>query len=247
MEVSRVAVRLPPFWAERPAVWFAQAVAQFSLAGVNSEITKFYSVISQLDRRYATEVEDNITSLPKRDAYTTLKTELIRRLSPSREQGIHQLLTLEEMGDHKPSQFLRHLRSFAPDVPDDLLRSIWSSRLPTNVQAILALQHEDSLDAAALSADRISQVAPQPALASLGPPKEKSALLQGIEDLSRQVAAIRAEQERLRASSRDPHPSSSVPRSSFSSPWPRCVAFSSRRRPPTTPRLIDSWNASTGH
>jgi hypothetical protein len=36
-EISRVAVRLPPFWAERPAVWFAQAEAQFSLAGVNNE------------------------------------------------------------------------------------------------------------------------------------------------------------------------------------------------------------------
>jgi hypothetical protein len=35
-DVSRVAVRLPPFWAVRPAVWFAQAEAQFSLAGINT-------------------------------------------------------------------------------------------------------------------------------------------------------------------------------------------------------------------
>jgi len=25
----------------------------------------------------------------------------------------------EEMGDRKPSQFLRHLKSLAPDMPDD--------------------------------------------------------------------------------------------------------------------------------
>jgi cytoskeleton-associated protein 5 len=44
-------------------------------------------------------------------------------------------------------------------------------------------------------------------LASVGlpPPTEKSALLQGTEDLSRQVAAIRAEQVRLRANYRDPY------------------------------------------
>jgi hypothetical protein len=84
-EVSRVAMRLPPFWAKRPAVWFAQDEAQFFLAGVNSEKTKFFHVISQLDHRYATEVEDIITSPPERDPYTTLRTELVQRLSPSRE------------------------------------------------------------------------------------------------------------------------------------------------------------------
>jgi hypothetical protein len=74
-EVSRVAVRLPPFWAERPAVWFAQAEAQFSLAGISTEITKFCHVISQLDHRYAAEVEDVITSPPQQDPYTKLKTK----------------------------------------------------------------------------------------------------------------------------------------------------------------------------
>jgi hypothetical protein len=59
-----VAVRLPPFWAERPAVWFTQAEAQVSLAGISSEKTKFFHVISQLDHWYAAEVEDIITSPP---------------------------------------------------------------------------------------------------------------------------------------------------------------------------------------
>jgi hypothetical protein len=68
-------------WAERPAVWFAQAEAQFSLAGISTEITKFYHVISQLDHRYAAEVEDVITSPPQQDPYTKLRTELLKTLS----------------------------------------------------------------------------------------------------------------------------------------------------------------------
>jgi hypothetical protein len=44
------------------------------LAGVSSEKTKFFHVISQLDRRYAAEIQDIITSSPERDPYTTLKT-----------------------------------------------------------------------------------------------------------------------------------------------------------------------------
>jgi hypothetical protein len=82
--------------------------------------------MSQLDHRYAAEVEDIITPPPKRDPYTIMKAELVTRLSPSRKQRSHKFLTLE-MGDRKPSQFLRQLRSL---VPDDFLRSIWSSRLP---------------------------------------------------------------------------------------------------------------------
>jgi hypothetical protein len=50
-EVLRLAVRLPPFWAKRQAMWFAQVEAQFFLAGVNREKTKFLSVISQMDHR----------------------------------------------------------------------------------------------------------------------------------------------------------------------------------------------------
>jgi hypothetical protein len=219
-EISRVAVRLPPLWAKRPAVWFAQAEVHFTLAGINSERTKFYYVISQLDNRYATEVEDIITSPTEKDPYATLKAELVTHLSPSREQRIHRLLTLEEIGDRKLSQFLRHLRSLAPDAPDDFLSSIWSSRLPTNVQAILAGQHEDSLDATARSADRILQVASHSALASVGsnPPPKRGVLLQQIEDFSHQVAALSTELTHLRDSSKDPRTSSRTRRSGNRSP-----------------------------
>jgi hypothetical protein len=60
-----VAVQLLPFWAERLAVWFAQAEAQFFLAIIISKTTNFCHVISQLGQRYATELEDIITTLPE--------------------------------------------------------------------------------------------------------------------------------------------------------------------------------------
>jgi hypothetical protein len=96
---------LPPFWPKWPAVWFAQAESQFTLAGISSEQTKFCYVISQLDQRYASEVEDIFTCPTERDPYTTLRMELVRRLSPWKEHRNRELLTFE-MGDRKPSQFL---------------------------------------------------------------------------------------------------------------------------------------------
>jgi hypothetical protein len=65
VEVSRVAVQLLPFWAERPAVWSTQAEAQFTLAGISSEQTKFCYVISQLDQWHTKEVENLTPSLPE--------------------------------------------------------------------------------------------------------------------------------------------------------------------------------------
>jgi hypothetical protein len=132
-KIFRVVVRLSPFWAERPAVWFIHAEAQFPLAGISSEKTKFCYVISQLDHPYAKEVEDIINSPSERDCYITLRTELVRRLSPSRKQRILQLLTLE-MGDRKRLQFLRHLRSVTPRrarrlLPQHLVRPATRRRL----------------------------------------------------------------------------------------------------------------------
>jgi hypothetical protein len=83
---------------------------------------------------------------------------------PPQKQCIRQLLTAEEMADRKPLQFLRHLRSLTLDMPDDFLHTIWSSRLPQNIQAILASQPDSSLDSAARCADCVSEVTPQPAL-----------------------------------------------------------------------------------
>jgi hypothetical protein len=154
--VYRVAVRLPPFWRARPAVWFAQAEAQFELSAITRQRTKFNYVVSQLNQQH----EDILTSPLEHEPYDRLKTELVRRLSTSREQRVRQLLSHEEMGDRKPSQILRHLKGLAPDVQDEFLRTIWASCLPPHVQAVLAGQTEGCLDSASNLADRICEVAP---------------------------------------------------------------------------------------
>jgi hypothetical protein len=60
-DISTAAVRLPLFWAEWPAMWFTEAKAQFTLAGISSENSKFSYIISLLDYQYTIEVEDIIT------------------------------------------------------------------------------------------------------------------------------------------------------------------------------------------
>jgi hypothetical protein len=63
-DVATVAIRLAAFWVNRPASWFAQAEAQFHLAGISNESTKFYHMISQVDEKYGAEVGDIINFPP---------------------------------------------------------------------------------------------------------------------------------------------------------------------------------------
>ncbi|XP_047997264.1 uncharacterized protein LOC125234886 [Leguminivora glycinivorella] len=161
--VCGVTVKLPPFWADRPAVWFAQAEAQFHLAGIKTDITKFSHVISIIDQRLIGEIEDVIMNPPEEDKYKILKEELIRRLSVSEQQRVERLLSSEELGTRKPSAFLRHLQSLAGTAKDDtILRQLWMRRLPGQVQAILTAQSDISLEKLAELADKIMEVNPSP-------------------------------------------------------------------------------------
>jgi len=53
--INRVGIRVPPFWPEKRAVWFAQLEGQFALSDITQVSTKFYYVISQLENKYAAE------------------------------------------------------------------------------------------------------------------------------------------------------------------------------------------------
>lgn len=158
--VFRVGVKIPPFWPEDAALWFAQLEGQFCISNITADATKFHHVVSQLDYNIAAEVKDIIISPPATDKYNKLKNTLINRLSQSRDQRLKQLLMHEELGDRKPSQLLRHMQSLAGTTsdPNGFVRTMWISRLPTNIQTVLACQEDSSLEILATLADRVHEV-----------------------------------------------------------------------------------------
>jgi hypothetical protein len=60
-------VRLPPFCPDRPAIWFAQAEAQFEMSAITHQQTKFNYVVSQLNQQQVAEVEDIIILPPEHE------------------------------------------------------------------------------------------------------------------------------------------------------------------------------------
>ncbi|XP_028165559.1 uncharacterized protein LOC114361304 [Ostrinia furnacalis] len=212
-EIYKVAVRVPPFWPEEPEIWFAQVEGQFSISGITADATKFNYVISQLDNKYSREVKDIIINPPATDKYGKLKAELIKRLTASNEKKLKQLMMHEELGDRKPSQFLRHLKSLAGvDVPDDFLKTIWISRLPHGVQTVLAGQpSHTSIDDLADLADRVNDLAtstPRVAAVSDVTPNVFIDLKNEIAELRRQFQNM-ASGRNSRAQNRSTHNSNS--------------------------------------
>lgn len=200
-ELYRVGVRVPPFYPQRPALWFAQLESQFVLANVTTDSTKYHYALSQLDPTYAAEVEDVISDTTSPNKYERLKTELIKRLSASRERKVKQLLTHEELGDRKPSQFLRHLKQLAgPDIPEEFMRTIWTSRLPSSTQSIIASQVKTPLDELAELADKIHDVvAPSPQVAATAavPVMTEGGVASQIAALTQQVQALTTRIDRM--------------------------------------------------
>lgn len=193
--VCKVGVRVPPFWAEEPEIWFAQVEGQFAMSGISSDATKFNYVIAHLDNQHSREVKDIIVNPPATQKYEKLKTELTKRLSASNEKKIKQLLMHEELGDRKPTQFLRHLKGLAgAEVPDDFLKTIWTSRLPHGVQAVLAGQPiTTSVEDLADLADRVNDLAsPSPKVASVS--NVPASLLS---DLTKEIAELRKQFQNL--------------------------------------------------
>lgn len=193
-DICRVGVRLPPFWPEEPAVWFAQIEGSFALSRIKDDETKYYYVSAQLEHRYAAEVKDILVNPPATGKYDMLKSELIKRLSASREKEVTQLLMHEELGDRRPSQFLRHLRHLAgKNIPDDFIRTIWSSRLPASLQTVIASQPSSTLEALADLADKVHDLVPQTAQIASTDAVSSSTLEKlatEVAELSRQVKLL---------------------------------------------------------
>ncbi|XP_046621089.1 uncharacterized protein LOC124305557 [Neodiprion virginianus] len=158
VEIHKVALKLPPFNPLDLQLWFCMADLAFNASAIVLESTKFGHILALLDPKHAQEVRDIILQPPTENPYTTLKNELIKRMGSSQEVKTRQLLEHQEIGDRKPSQYLRHLRDLAgTEFPSNVIRQLWLQGLPTQVQAVLATQKNAELNDVADLADSVME------------------------------------------------------------------------------------------
>ena len=152
--VSAVQIKLPSFWTAKPELWFTQVEAQFSTKGVTAEKTKFDYVVQSLDNSTASEVEHFIMKPTADTAYTDIKAALIKAYGTSDDKKADELLNMGGLGDRKPTSLLRHMKSLNSDQ-ETLFRCLFMSKLPHEVQTVLAGSGEKDVDKLAEMADKI--------------------------------------------------------------------------------------------
>ena len=152
--VDKVSVKLPPFWAEKPEIWFAQAEAQFTISGIKTETTKFNYLLAQLSQNVAENIWDLVNS-KETSKYTAAKKRLLAIFSESEERQIKKLISELELGDLKPSMLSRKMRGLSgTNFSDKILRTFWLDKLPAHIRNILVISDEN-LDKLSEIGDRI--------------------------------------------------------------------------------------------
>ncbi|CAB0043563.1 unnamed protein product [Trichogramma brassicae] len=227
--------RLPAFWRTGPELWFFQIESQFQVHNVTSDSTRYHLVVAALDVEAIAEVSDIIRRPPDAEKYHTLKTALISRMTDSPEVQLHKLLTGVELGDRRPSQLLRHMRTLAApaNVSDEVLRSRWLDLLPPQTRRLLLVIRNQSLEELAAVADEAHEVARRVMAASYSPRRSQSPSNQ----VAQELAELRRAIEQLTTITRESVGSGSGHRGRSRSRGTR----SARIRSPTPSEQREDW------
>lgn len=156
--VNRVAVRVPPFWKGDPMIWFAQVEAQFDLAGICNDTTKYNHIICAVDTEILSQVADIVQNPPDNEKYNKLKNRLVELYTDSQESRLRKLLGDMQLGDKKPSMLLNEMQRLGgTSCSSQLLKTLWLQQLPIATQSCLTMS-SGTIEELAKLADKISEI-----------------------------------------------------------------------------------------
>ncbi|XP_055591348.1 uncharacterized protein LOC129743378 [Uranotaenia lowii] len=190
---AAVSVKLPDFWKNDPEMWFAQAEAQFVLANVTKDETKFYHIVAKVDQTVICHISDLVSNPPQHDKYTAAKERLIARFALSPEARLERLLGSFDLGDMRPTHLLAKMQELATglNVNDNLLKMLFLQRMPSHVRPVLAIS-DGTLSKLAEMGDKMVE-SPQSAAVT-----SPSGVNTQVEQLKEQLEVLSAEFRRLK-------------------------------------------------
>ena len=172
-------VKLPDFWQNNPRSWFQHIEAQFQLRGITQDVTKYFHVVAALDASTTARSMVRLEAPPDVGKYDALKAFLVNLFELSELEKADRLLSLNGLGDGKPSELMeRMLAVLGSADPSFLFAHIFLRQLPAPVRTALAsspLFASKDYRAVAVEADRIFLANRQQFVHALLPPQHTSA------------------------------------------------------------------------
>ncbi len=139
-------VRLPTFWAQAPAIWFAQAECLFELQGVTCQVKKYCYVVASLTHESMRRVSDLVEQRPDQDPYDVLKARLLSALQLTDYQRADKLFESPALGARKPSELMSQMLEICPrgEERSHLFACLFLRRLPREIRVLLnKVDHKD--------------------------------------------------------------------------------------------------------
>ncbi|XP_070169423.1 uncharacterized protein [Polyergus mexicanus] len=163
--------------------------SEFLVFKIRADDVKYSSVIQHLNEQALLAIAELIENPPEKDKYLHVKNILINRFTDSEEKRLRQLLAGVELNDKKPSDLLRKIKQLVGGaISENVLHSIWLQRLPSQVQAILAVVEDCPLIKLAELADKILDRETSLQVATIASPVEENT--SNFTNLERRIAAL---------------------------------------------------------
>jgi hypothetical protein len=143
---TRGQVRLPTFWAQAPAMWFAQAECLFHLRSVTCQVKKYCYVVASLTHESMRSVSDLVEQRPDEDPYEVIKARLLSALLLTDYQRADKLFELPGLGARKPSELMPQMLEICPrgEEKSHLFACLFLRRLPREIRVLLTkVDHKD--------------------------------------------------------------------------------------------------------
>ena len=157
--VYAATVKLPDFWQHNPRPWFQHIEAQFQLRGITQDATKYFHVVAALDASTTARAMVLLEAPPAVGKYDTLKTFLLKLYELSELEKADRLLSLNGLGDGKPSELMEKMLAVLGSAdPSFLFTHLFLRQLPVPVRTAMAsspLSTGKDYRALAAEADRV--------------------------------------------------------------------------------------------
>ena len=143
--VPAVTAKLPTFYEHNPQGWFINAEAQFALANIVNERTKFYHAVAALSASSSEEIQhflETECSSSNDTPYSRLKDELLKVYGQRKTSKMSELMNMTSFNERGAESTLRRMRLLATDIDTMLQCKLLSMAPPTARTAVAGTEYK---------------------------------------------------------------------------------------------------------